>query len=84
MAGARVWCQVAIVAPSGSELARFSLSGPDNPDLGVVDRLARLCLLMGRHGGKVVLGQMCPELVQLLELAGLAELAATDSLTGPG
>lgn len=67
----RLWCRVSVVGPGGGIVASWVLERPGHPDLGTVDDLARLALLAGRLGGGVVLGDLCPRLRQLLELAGL-------------
>jgi hypothetical protein len=75
MAGSQVWCRVAVLEPAGNELARFTLSGPLRSGLAVVDRLARLRLAVGRGGRVLVVRDLCRELEELLELAGLSHLA---------
>ena len=72
MATASLWCRVTVLGPDGVERARFELRGVGNPDMAVVDTLARLRLAAGRAGGGVVLGALAPELRRLLVLAGLA------------
>lgn len=47
----------------------------ERPDLAVVDLLARLHLDARRHGASVEMGEICPELRELLELVGLRVLA---------
>ena len=47
------------------------LGGPGLPDLGAVDDVARLALLAGRLGGRIVLSDVSPAMRSLLELAGL-------------
>jgi hypothetical protein len=75
MAGAQVWCRVAVLGPGGAELARFTLAGPLQSGLAVVDRLARLRLAADRCGRVVVVRELCPEMEELLDLAGLSQLA---------
>ena len=43
-------------------------------DLSVVDELARLQLDARRHGCSIWLRRACPELVELLQLVGLADV----------
>ena len=71
MAAVELWCRVRVVDPDGAELARYVLEGPGAPDLGAVDDVARLALLAGRLGGDIVLANVSPVLLGLLELAGL-------------
>ncbi len=44
------------------------------PDLATIDALARLQLMARRRGGSIRLCGACPELVELLSLAGLQEV----------
>jgi hypothetical protein len=66
-----VWCRVTVVGPAGTTIATWSLGGPGRPDIGVVDRLARLQLAALRGGGGVRLSSVSAELAALLDLAGL-------------
>ena len=79
MAGSEVWCRVAVLGPGGAELARFTLSGPVQSGLAVIDRLARLSLAVRRGGRVLVVRDLCPEMAELLELTGLSRLAARDA-----
>lgn len=74
MVAPRVWCRGAVLGPAGVEVARFSVSGSSSSGLRVVDRLARLRLVVARSGHSLVVHDICSELGELLELAGLAEL----------
>ncbi len=47
------------------------LRGVRGADLDLIDALARLQLNAGRHGGRVCVRNAPPELLDLLELAGL-------------
>ena len=71
MDGAAPWCRVRVVAPDGVELACRTLRGNGVPDLGTVDAVARLVLSARRVGAAVVLADVAPALLELLELAGL-------------
>ena len=62
-----------LVAPAG-EVASWPLEGDGRPDLGAVDDLARLQLAAKRAGCAIQLRDACPELVALLDLAGLSEV----------
>lgn len=55
----------------GMMMAACPLAGEGRPDLSVVDTLARLQLAARRAGGVIEVREMCPELQELLELAGL-------------
>lgn len=58
------------------EVARWELPGPAEPDLTVVDELARLHLAARRLGYSLHVGNACPALRQLLALAGLHGVVA--------
>lgn len=60
------------------ELASWPLADGGRPGLGVVDWLARLQLVAGRLGCSIRLRGACPELVGLLDLAGLADVVHPD------
>jgi hypothetical protein len=65
------WSRIAWLAPSGDVLTTWTVTGPDQPDLAVVDDLARWLLGARRMGGSVVLLDSSPELTTLLDLVGL-------------
>jgi hypothetical protein len=69
------WCQVTVYGAEGSVLEQWSIRGTGAPDLGVVDRVARLRLEAIRTGTDVALSNVCPDLAQLLHLVGLNPLA---------
>jgi hypothetical protein len=71
MAAVQLWCRVRVVRPDGSELAACELHGPGDADLKVVDDVARITLMAGRLGGRIVLSEVSATLRDLLELAGL-------------
>jgi hypothetical protein len=66
-----LWCRVLVVGADHTALARHQLGGPGLPDIGAVDDVARLALLAGQLGGRIVLSDVSPALHALLELAGL-------------
>jgi hypothetical protein len=68
------WCRVALVSRDGATLGAWHLSGAGQPDLSVVEQLARLQLCASRRGGHVALSEVCAELRSLLELAALWEV----------
>jgi hypothetical protein len=71
MAVVQTWCRVALVGPGGSVLATRWLRGAGAPTLEAIDDIARLALAGTRLGGRVVVGEVSPEMAELLELAGL-------------
>jgi anti-anti-sigma regulatory factor len=58
-------------SPAGRESIVCDVAGLDRPGLAVVDALARLALEARRAGLEMRLVHASPELVELLELAGL-------------
>ena len=72
MVTCRRWCRVTIVGPDGQTLASALLSGPGAPDLLAVDAVSRLSLVAHGAGATVRVTETCPELGELLDLAGLA------------
>ena len=52
----------------------MDVSAVTNPDCGTVDALARLQLAAGRLGQRVLLFGAVPRLVELVEMAGLADV----------
>jgi hypothetical protein len=65
------WCRLTVVGSDRSELASGVLQGTGRPDIGTVDDVARLAVLARRLGGALVLAEVTPALLALLELAGL-------------
>jgi hypothetical protein len=72
-----LWCRVAITDDCGTTVASWTLGGVGAPDFGVVDRIARLQVDATRRGQTLRLSQVCPDLVALIEFAGLADVLAT-------
>lgn len=66
-----VWCTVTEYAPDGRVRVEWSLRGPGEPGLSVVDDLAQLRLAVRRRGGRLVLSEVSAELADLLDLCGL-------------
>jgi hypothetical protein len=56
------------------------MEGGAAPDLGMVDALARLQLAARRTGWTIRLRVACPEVRELVELAGLADVLALEAL----
>jgi hypothetical protein len=71
MAELQLWCQMALIGPGGAVLATRRLCGVGAPGIEAVDDVARLALAAARLGGRVVMGEVSPEMAELLELAGL-------------
>jgi hypothetical protein len=63
-----------VLARGDTELGRWPLGDLNRADLAVVDQLARMHLVACRAGCTVRLRDVAPELSELLELVGLAEL----------
>jgi hypothetical protein len=61
-------------------VSSWALPVAARPDLGLIDKLARLQLAARRRGCSIRLQHVDPELSDLLVLAGLAEIVAP---TGP-
>ena len=59
------------------------LEGSAAPDLGMIDALARLQLAARRTGWTIRLRVACPEVCELIELAGLADVLALEALGQP-
>ena len=65
------WCRLTVTGSDGQVLARVVLEGRGTPDLAVVDDVARAALQAARLGATIRLGEVVPELQELLDLAGL-------------
>jgi hypothetical protein len=65
---------VVVLAPDGTEVASWPLAQHAQPDLAVVDSLARLQLVARRLGYCVRVRGRCRELRELLDLVGLSEV----------
>jgi hypothetical protein len=70
--------RIIVVGPCGAEVSSWSLERDGEPDLAVVDELARLRLAAGRMGYGLRLAGACPGLTELLELAGLTDLGSIE------
>lgn len=71
MQAARVWCRVTALAGDGGTSRHWVIRGTDEPDLAMVDRLARCALAASRTGGRLLLDHVAPELRELLGLVAL-------------
>jgi hypothetical protein len=63
-----------VLVRGGVEVASWPLCPERQPDLALVDELARLQLTARREGCEVRLRQACPLLSELLHLVGLSEV----------
>ena len=62
------------MAPGAPEpVTLFVEVGELRGDLAALDALARLALVVSRHGGRIMLRGASPELIELIELAGLSD-----------
>jgi hypothetical protein len=70
-----VWCTVTELGPDESALAEWPLRGIGAPSIEIVECLARMQLELHRGGRRIVLSDVCEELLELLELVGLSDLS---------
>ena len=70
MAADQLWGRIVVVGRHGTT-DRYALSGPGRPTIETVGLLARLALVAKRRGDRLKVEQASPELLELLELAGL-------------
>ena len=66
------WCRFSLLDEEGSEIASGFLTGDAGPDIDAVNAIARLVLTARRSGTTFKLFDACPELIELIELAGLS------------
>ena len=71
MVSIQTWCRITLAGVDGTVFASWVLEGRGSPDLGTVDDLAQLKLLMGRIGGSITLSELSPPLRGLLDLTGI-------------
>jgi hypothetical protein len=69
---------VVVIVDGDVDIAVVPMAGLYQPDLDVVDALARLQLVVRRQGWAVCLRHPCEELTALLELAGLSGVVGTE------
>lgn len=72
-----VWCTVTEIGPDETALAEWPLRGIGAPSMEIVECLARMQLEVQRCGGRIVLSDVCEDLVGLLELVGLCDLSGS-------
>ena len=66
------WALATLWDSDGVVLDRRAIGGPGLPDMGSVDRIARLLLEARRMGATVTLSQLDERLGELIVLAGLS------------
>ena len=69
----RPWAEVVLLR-GDEEVAGWALVGTGRPDIGLVDEVARLQLAAKRAGCSISLRNACPDLLRLLDLAGLCDV----------
>ena len=77
---------VVLVLDGDVEVVLWRMDGMPDPDLHVVDALARLQLAARRVGGSIRLRNPCERLRALLEFAGLSDVlpdVVIDGAAGP-
>lgn len=67
----RCWCRFSLLDDQGSVVAGGVLAGAVSPDIDTVNVIARLALMARQTGTTFHLADACPELLELIELAGL-------------
>ena len=67
----RRWCRFSLLDDQGSVVACGVLASAVSPDIDAVNAIARLALMARRTGTTFHLADACPELLELIELAGL-------------
>jgi hypothetical protein len=73
---------IVVLGIAGADVASWPLPGSAEPDLAVVDTLARLALTARRHGATVRLCNAGPELLGLIDFVGLGDVLAGDAVSG--
>src|SRR5579875_2148748 len=69
----RPWCRITVIGPDGEPATQEDLRGRGRPDFGAVDMVAQSALAAARAGGRLLLHDVDPDLLDLLRLAGLAD-----------
>ena len=65
-----MWGRMVFIGPAGDE-ASYAIDGPGAPDVDTVDWLATAQLCARRRGGRIEVRDPSPDLLALLDLAGL-------------
>jgi ABC-type transporter Mla MlaB component len=75
---------VVLVLDGDVEVVLWRMDGMPDPDLSVVDALARLQLAARQFGGSIRLRNPCERLRDLLDLAGLSDVFSDVVIDGAG
>jgi hypothetical protein len=65
------WCRITALGPDATPRWTWVLEEDGQPDLAAVDKVARLALEAVREGGRVVVDEVVPAMLELLELVAL-------------
>ena len=69
---------IVVLAVGGTEVASWPLNGSSQPDLAVIDGLARLALAARRMGGAISLRHAGPSLLALIDFVGLGDVLVVE------
>jgi hypothetical protein len=69
---------IVVLAVGDTEVATWPLAGSSQPDLGVIDALARLALAARRMGGAISLRSAGPALLSLISFVGLDDVLVVE------
>ena len=69
---------IVVLAVGGTEVGSWPLAGSSQPDLSVIDNLARLALSARRRGGVITVRGAGAELMRLIAFVGLDDVVAVD------
>ena len=75
---------IVVLAVGGTEVARWPLHGSAQPDLGVIDSLARSALMARRRGGAITVRGAGPQLLRLIHFVGLDDVLVVDDSPAAG
>ena len=73
---------IVVLAVGGAELAAWPLAGSAQPDLTVIDTLARLALAARHVGGAIALRNAGPGLLALIDFVGLDDVLVAEDVPG--
>ena len=73
-----------VLVQGGARVASWPLWVDGEVDLSTVDRVARLQLAARRTGCSIHLRHICPHLLALLRLVGMADVLLDDEVSGLG
>ena len=75
---------IVVLAVGGTEVASWPLIGSTQPDLAVIDTLARSALTARRRGGAITLRGAGPQLLRLIHFVGLDDVVVVDDSPAAG